>query len=229
MKYAINAILALAIIAMFMVSPVAAATSQGLEWGIHTGDRFDFTLRSSETGLNEQIYLNITSMPATAIPDPLTSWGSIPDPDVGAYWANGTSMGLYILVFLGLLSTGGKIAVPVGNFSLLTNLLAPELIGEDFINDASVWGVELVHELNSTHEGHIRVTYSKSDGFLAEYILTMVVSATDEVVQELSARRNNLGGGIGIDQLVQLAKDNALYIGAAVVVLVILGVVCKRR
>ena len=84
MKRALQLVLALSFVGMFLVSPVAAATSQGLEWGVAVGDSYEFTMSSSEDDLSEGIYLNITDTPTLAIPDPLSDWGDIPDDfDIG--------------------------------------------------------------------------------------------------------------------------------------------------
>ncbi|MHA1248312.1 MAG: hypothetical protein ACTSPE_13370 [Candidatus Thorarchaeota archaeon] len=216
---------------MFLVTPVAAATSQGLEWGVAYGDRFDFEMKSSDESVGEDIYLNITKMPTTAIPDPLDDWSNIPQPDIGFYWANGTSMGISVLIFIGLIAVGSKIVVPVGNFSLLTELVSVKLTGEDIIDEANIWGVSWSVDVNSTHEQRVVGTYSKVDGFLAEYKLETVLSTTDEVVDSLSVIRKNLpsAGGLDLSNITQLLKDNMLYVGAGIAVLVILAIVCKKK
>ena len=230
MKHAISVILALSVITMFLVTPVAAATSQGLEWGVAYGDRFDFEMKSSDEPVGEDIYLNITKMPTTAIPDPLDDWSDIPQPDVGFYWANGTSMGISVLIFIGLVAVGSKIVVPVGNFSLLTELVAVKLTGEDITDDANVWRISWDVDINSTHESRIVGAYSKVDGFLAEYKLETLLSATDEVVDSFSVIRKNLpsAGGIDLSNITQLLQDNIVYVGAGIAVLIILAVVCKK-
>ena len=158
MKRALQVILALAIVSIFMISPIAAATSQGLEWGFVNGDRFDFTLEVPDVGINEQMYMNITSMPALAIPDPLSDWFAIPDPSVGIWWANGTTC-TYSGIFFGLLAVGSKIAVPTGNYTLLWELVNVELTDETQEESANVWGIKWSEAINSTHEFGITATY----------------------------------------------------------------------
>ncbi len=229
MKRALHVILALAIVSMFMISPVAAATSQGLEWGIATGDSFDFTMAGDASGteddFSEGMYMNVTDMPALAIDDPLTSWATIPVPSLGMWWDNGTSIGIYIFVFLGLLIVGSRMVVPIGNYTHLTSLVTPVMTGEDVINTATVWGIEWTEETNSTHEMVVKAHFSKADGFLTEYSMNTVVSATDAVVESFSVTRD---GGAPLD-IVQLLQDNILYVAIGVGVLVVLAIVCKKK
>lgn len=230
MKRALNVILAVAIVTMFLVSPVAAATSQGLEWGVASGDRFDFTMSSTDEDVpSEDIYLNITDMPALAIPDPLDDWNAIPEPDIGFWWENGTSMGLSTLIFLGIYFVGAKFALPVGNFTLLQSLLAPELTGEDITSAGGLWTVEWSMDTTATEEAKITAAYSTSDGFLAEYKIETWSTLNDTLLESIEVTRATIPGG-GVDDILQLLEDNILYVGIGVAVIVIIGlVVCKRK
>ncbi|MHA1813419.1 MAG: hypothetical protein ACTSYX_08295, partial [Candidatus Thorarchaeota archaeon] len=144
---------------------------------------------------------------------------------------NGTSMGISVLIFIGLAVVGSKIVVPVGNFSLLTELVSVKLTGEDITGDANVWRISWSVDINSTHANRIVGAYSKVDGFLAEYKLETLLSATDEVVDSFSVIRKNLpsAGGIDLSNITQLLQDNIVYVGAGIAVLIILAVVCKKR
>lgn len=231
MKHAIYSLLAFSVIAMFVISPVAAATSQGLEWGFVLGDRFEFTLSDTEENLNEQIVLNITKMPVLAIPDPLEDWSDIPAPEIGFWWANDTSMGISTLIFIGLVAVGSKIALPIGNFTLLGDLVAVKLTGEQIIDQTNVWGIEWTQPINATHDYRLSATYAKADGFLADYKLELVISASNTVVESITVTRNNLPsvGGFDLGNITQLIQDNILYVGAGIAVLIILGIACKKR
>ena len=60
MKRTLSVILAFAFISMFCVSPVLAATSQGLEWGVADGHRVDYTMTSDAEEIpNEDITLKL--------------------------------------------------------------------------------------------------------------------------------------------------------------------------
>ena len=232
MKRALQIVLALGFVGMFLVSPVAAATSQGLEWGVALGDSFTFTMTNSEDGISEGIYLNITGTATLAIPDPLTDWGNIPsDTDIGFWWANGTSMGFYVLVFLGLMATGANIVVPTGNWTVLSSLISSALTDETLTDTSSLWGVVWADAINSTHEYRITAHYSKADGFLAEYKMETAVSATDAVVESFTVIRDDIpiGPGGGVGDIVQLLTDNILYIGIGVVVLLLVAILIKKK
>lgn len=231
MKRALQVILALAIVSMFLISPIAAATSQGLEWGFVIDDRFDFTLASPVDGLSEQMYMNITAMPVAAIPDPLTDWFDIPNPSVGMWWANGTSLNLaYILaVFFGLTPVGSKIAVPIGNYTHLWSLVNVELADETQEESANVWGIKWAFAANLTHENTVTATYAKADGFLAEYKWEIVQTSDDATVNMFSVTRNNIPSGLDTNYIIQLIQENMLLVGAGVVILVLLVVVCKKK
>ncbi len=228
MKRALQVILALSIVSIFMISPIAAATSQGLEWGFVIEDRFDFTLTSPSEGLSEQMYMNITSMPAAAISDPLSDWFDIPDPSVGIWWANGTTC-TYSLIFFGLLAVGSKIAVPTGNFTLLWELVNVELTDETQEESANVWGIKWSEAINSTHEFSITATYAKADGFLAEYKWETVLTSNGAVEEGFTVIRTNIPSGLDANYIIQLIQENILLVGAGVVILVLLVVVCKKK
>ncbi|TFG13841.1 hypothetical protein EU537_05115 [Candidatus Thorarchaeota archaeon] len=230
MKRALNMIFVLAIVSMFMVSPVAAATSQGLEWGVQFGDRFDFTMTSTDEDVpSEGLYVNITDMPALAIPDPLTDWNAIPQPDIDFWWQNGTSMGITALIFIGIFFVGGKFTLPIGNFTLLENLLAPELTGEDINTAGGLWTVEWSMDTTATEEAKITAAYSTSDGFLADYRIETWSTLNDTLLESIEVTRETIPGG-GLDDILQLLEDNILYVGIGVAAIVIIGlVVCKRK
>ncbi|MFO7836530.1 MAG: hypothetical protein R6V83_07745 [Candidatus Thorarchaeota archaeon] len=221
----------LTIITMFLVSPVAAATSQGLEWEVGNGDRFDFTMTATEEDVpSEDIYINITDTASDAIPDPLENWGDIPEHSHGFWWSNGTTMGMSTLIFLGVFFVGGKFSVPLGNFTLLESLIKPELSGEEIIDEGNLWGVEWSQEETTTEDFRITATYSKSDGFLAEYKLETVSTLNDTVLDSIEVIRKDLpAGGGGLDDIIQLVEDNILYVGIGIVVLVVLVMACTRR
>lgn len=230
MKRTLQAMLALLVVGMFMVSPVAAATSQGLEWGFVIADSFDYTLTGTEGNLSEDIYLNVTGMPALAIPDPISTWNSIPDPNIGFWWANGTSMGFYVLLFFGIVAVGGKIAVPIGNFTHLASLVAPVITGETIIDTSNTWGVEWSEDTTPTEEFVITVTYAKADGFLAEYSLETRSTLNSSLLDSLSVERDSIPSpGLPTGDILQLLQDNILYIAIGIGVLVVLAVVCKKR
>ncbi|MDF1540856.1 MAG: hypothetical protein P1Q69_18305, partial [Candidatus Thorarchaeota archaeon] len=213
MKRALQVMLAVLVVGMFMVTPVAAATSQGLEWGFVIADRFDYTLTNTEDDFSEDIYLNVTGMPALAIPDPIGAWSAIPEPSIGFWWANGTSMGLYVLLFIGIIAVGSKIAVPIGNFTHLQSLVQPVITGETIIDTSNTWGIEWSQDSTATEKFVITITYAKVDGFLAEYSMETKSTLNSSVLESLSVERDSIPSpGLPTGDILQLIQDNILYI-----------------
>ncbi|MHA1903134.1 MAG: hypothetical protein ACXADL_03435 [Candidatus Thorarchaeota archaeon] len=229
MKRTLQIIVVLGLVALFVATPVEAATSQGFEWGVALGSQFEYTLTGEEGGdiVNEAIYINVTDVPVLAIPDPLNTWSSIPDFDVGFWWANGTSMGLYTLIFIGLIAVGSKLVLPIGNWTHLQSLLASELTGETITPGANVWTVVWSEDTTATEEFRITASYAIADGFLAEYKLETWGSANNTLLDSFHVTRDVIPSG-GVD-IVQFLTDNILYVAIGIGIVVVLAIVCKKR
>ena len=169
-------------VAMFLISPVAAATSEGLEWGVALNDEFTYHftwIDEGDTTLDEGVNVTVDSTPG-AIPDPLTDYNDIPDVNIDLYYTNGTSLGFEALVLLGFITIGGYFTVPTGNYELLTGLAMASVWWTEnhtIINDATMWGIRL----SGVDDGNpmaIYVHYMKSDGFCARYVLEATNSST---------------------------------------------------
>ncbi|RDE11977.1 MAG: hypothetical protein C4K47_09100 [Candidatus Thorarchaeota archaeon] len=233
MKRALQLLIALAISAVFFVSPVAAATNQGLEWAVASGDAFNFHLTSTgvtNMSLNEALYMNITSaMPA--IPNSMTTWAEVPYPDVGWWWSsNGTTIGLYGLLFLGLLALGTPFVLPTGNFTLLGNLIKTYVMWNSttthYANSTLYWGLTY-SDTEDDETNTLQVSYLKSDGVLARYVIGSSNSTSHETVSVSFIRDNLPAEGFDIIGFIQ---QNMLLVGAGVLVIVIIGaVVCMKR
>ncbi|MHA2179506.1 MAG: hypothetical protein ACXAAK_14265 [Candidatus Thorarchaeota archaeon] len=230
MKRTLQIVLALSLASMFIVQPVAAATSQGLEWGFNATSEFAFTMTSIDFDLEENIFMNITTMPAASIPDPLTDWIGIPDPIIGFYWENGSSLGLWFWPFIAIFAVGSRYTVPIGNFTLIQSLIAPLLTGDSYIDTANTWGIEWTEDDTPTEEFHVIETFSKVDGFLADYTRESRSTINSSVYDSVEVHRINLpSGGFDLGGIVQLLQDNILYVAVGVGVLIILVIVCKKR
>ena len=227
-------ILTLAILGMFLISPVAAATSQGLGWAVDIGFQTEYTLTATHVNslgypdLNEGLYMNITGMPGAAIPDPLNNWTEIPSNFATQfYWDNDTSIGQWNSIFDGLTAVGDRFILPVGNWDLLETLLASELVGEDITSGVTEWQVVWSMDQTSTEDLRITATYSKTDGVLSDYGIEIVSTLNSSVLGHLLVERSTEPGG---SELVQFLLDNILYIGIGVGTIVIIGaLVCIRR
>lgn len=226
MKRTLKLLLALAFVGIFCVTPVMAATSQGLVWGIDDGDQFNFQMTltgaEQEEDVNEGIYMEV--LDTETIPNVLTTWDDMPEVDLDILWENGTSMGFAVLIFLGIAATGERLAVPTGNYTLLTELLLDKYSNLTMSENSAYWEMTATYEnelLNQT--GSVAVSYLKEDGFLARYSITLANET--HTLSDISVIRDGLPSDI-----IVLLQDNILIIGGGIAVIVILGaVVCKRR
>ncbi|NWF97207.1 MAG: hypothetical protein HXY34_13805 [Candidatus Thorarchaeota archaeon] len=226
--HALRILLVAALAGMVLMTPVAAATSQGLAWGVKLNDQFNFDMVVNDvTGdddVDEIIYLRVNTAP-DVIPNIITNWTEIPDVDLDFKWVNGTDMGFSVLIFLFLALVGMKFAVPIGNFTLMTQLITsiPDYSENiTIINDYYYWGMKFSGSFLS-NKLEVTGSYLKSDGFLAKYLVkTYNGTAIDK---EMNIIRQGLPSDIQV-----LIMNNILYIGIGVAVLVILGaVVCKKK
>ncbi|MEM4734734.1 MAG: hypothetical protein QXS20_03370 [Candidatus Thorarchaeota archaeon] len=214
------------VVAMFLMTPVMAATSQGLSWGIKSGDRFSFRLTAtgteSDEPIDEGMYFDVEAAPP-ALPNVMTSYNDIPSVSLGAYFDNGTSIGFLAFLFIGIGLVGGKLAVPVGNFTLLTKLLT-NLITENLtVKETYYFWTASSHGLLFYNAVQVETSYLKSDGFIAKY--RMIVTNETHTLIDVSAVRLNLPSDVQ-----DLIMSNLLYIAVGFVVLIIIGaVVCKKR
>lgn len=240
MKRTLQLLLAFSFVAMFLVSPVAAATSQGLEWAIAVDEQFTYHMifvDEGETTLDEGVNVTILTAPPT-IDDPLTNWTDIGHSDLNMTFTNGTSLGLYGLLLLGFYAIGSYFAVPVGNFSLLAELAMAESFWNEnvsLIDNALYWGITWT-AMDADAEETITGEYLKEDGFLSRYLLQST-NTTSSVTSSVSFVRDNLPelpttgsttNSTGFD-IVGFVSDNILYIGVGIAVILVLVICIKRR
>jgi len=228
MKRTLQTLLVMSFAAMFLISPVAAATSQGLEWGVALNDEFTYqfkVIEEGETILNEGVNVTVDANPPTIF-DPLTDWSLLSGVDISIVYTNGTLLGFETLYLLGILLAGGHFVVPIGNFTLLSELLMDSFFWTEnttLVNDGSRWGISTT----GTEDDMImtaHVNYLKADGFLARYTLE-ARNITSNIRSSVSFIRD----GLGFD-IIGFVQDNILMVGIGVGVVVILGaVVCLRR
>lgn len=220
MKRALHVLLVLSFVTMFIVSPVAAATSQGLEWGYTSGDQWNFDITSVTEGvtdMDEVIYFESTGGLST-IPNILDSWLLMPKPTFDITWANGTSLGWSALIFIFYFFVTDTWAVPIGNYTLLGELYEDHpLYNGTVYNSGSFWGMDLTDDsLGDTVTIH--VDYLKDDGFLAHWTVS-TSNGTLTMVRQ----------GLPSFDIVGFIQDNMLLVAGAGVVVILLAVVCLRR
>ena len=216
MKRALQLLLAISFATMFLISPVAAATSQGLEWNIDVGDQWNFDLTSVTDGVTEMdevLYFESTGG-LTTIPNILTDWVSLPEPSFDVEWANGTSLGWSALIFIFYMVAVDRWAVPIGNYTLLGELYEDNVFYNGTIYEtSSYWGMDVDY----LGQLDVHVDFLKDDGFLAHWTVTTENGTLSMVRQGLPS------------DIIGLITDNILYIGVGVGVLILLAVVCKKK
>jgi hypothetical protein len=184
-----------ALLAIAVVIPqTIALTNQGLFYRMEDGDRFYYTMDvidEGETAPTYVIYLEIDNS-SKPIPDPLTSLADLDYLDVSAYFENGTSMGLLILIFLFI----PQLEYPVGNWSLIDSLAQTDLqtillagTYDITISDSTdTWGYS--YKTNDTDsETTIWIDYSKFDGMMSLYRVEYFNTTTSQMISEWEIRR----------------------------------------
>jgi len=230
MKRTLVLLVAAATVLMFAVSPAAAATSQNLSWGVAENDQFNFTFDAANPdeglSLHEGMYMLVTDAPPT-IPNVVTDWTQVPTVDLDMKWTNGTSIGLYVLIFLGIIPFGAHFAVPIGNWTLMTEVVQTSGSWNDsttFTTNSAYWGMSLTYS-SSGLRYTVAVSYLKSDGFLAKYEMKATNITSSTVTFDFGVIREGLP-----NDLIVTLQDNILLIGIGVGVVVIVGaVVCMKR
>jgi hypothetical protein len=179
--------------------PVAAQTSQGLEWGFESDDVFHFMMHFEADSLtiDEEIYLEFNETLAE-IPDIISDWTDIPWVRIDAYYANGTSMGFEVIALLAAMN----IHLPIGNWDLLSSLALTTLNLENLTLDAEdpfFWGYSWQDDtweltdgnftLYSNYTLSVHVDYLNIDGFLSHYALESFNTTTREKTGEVTLNR----------------------------------------
>jgi hypothetical protein len=220
MKRALEVLLAISFASMILVSPVAAATSQGLEWGIAVDDQWNFDITSVTEGvtdMSEVIYFEVTGGVST-IPNILDDWNNIPKPTFDISWANGTTLGWSALIFIFYYFVTDSWVVPIGNYTLLGELYNDHVFYNGTVyNSGSFWGMDLTDDSLGS-DMTIHVDYLKDDGMLAHWTVS-TENGTLSMIRQ----------GLPSFDIVGLITDNILIIGVGLGVLILLAIVCKRR
>jgi hypothetical protein len=218
MRRALELLFAFAIIAFLLMTPVAAATDQGLQWGVQNGDRFDFNMHQSdgEDVINEALYMTVDSRPSIA--NGISTWSAVPGVDIDVFWANGSSMGFSALIFLGIFFVDGAFCFPVGNWTLLTELRGADPDAQ-ITDSIFFWGFNYRGTfIDPELQIRLGVDYLKSDGFLAHYTIETVNQTSEETIYTASITRQGL-----------FLQDNILLIGGGVVLVLVLAIVCMKK
>jgi hypothetical protein len=200
----IGSLLIILLLSMSMFpTSVIAATNQGFDWGFDTGDEFHFMFHVDGDGLmiDEEIYIEANA--TTPVPDSITNWTDIPLDALDAYYANGTEMGIEVI----LLIAAYNIELPIGNWTYLDYLAFYTLGLENFTSDdydLHFWGYSWEDDnwtlsgdgwtLFSKYSIAVHVDYLKEDGFISHYSVIATNRTTDVKTGEITLER------LGIEQ-----------------------------
>jgi len=210
-----------------MPSLAEGANSQGFEWAIEAGSRFDYiydlhgteTTTTAETttkahSIHERCYVVVNSLPA--IPDVVTTtaqvWFSSYD-DVSIYWANGSDAYPRYVEWA---------AVPIGNWPLFTSMAQSQIDDGDGYYTYELWDTLNTWILIQETEDEIsasswRWEISKSDGVMTRYQAKHNVTNMWDSILEITR----------VGPIPEMAVY--LAIGGVAVLLVVAVVVLKRR
>lgn len=193
-------VLSLFLVFLLCALPVLAQTNQGFEWGVNTGDEIHFMFHAVGDGMtiDEEIY--IVANATTTIPDFIIDWTEIPRDTIRAYYANGTQMGIEVLIFV----AAYNILLPIGNWALISTLAHDTLGVENYTEDSDdpfFWGYSWEDDNWTVTDGipvysnytlNVHVDYLKVDGFLSHYSVDSFNTTTKEKTGEATLVRMGL-------------------------------------
>ena len=208
-----------------MVPPVAAANGQGLAWAVTAGDRYDYSIstRSYFAGLydkasTERAYTIIDDVPElpTTVSN-LIEVGFVHGLNRSSYYENGTPlpMGLNFIWH----------ALPIGNWSLMTDMFAEQMFGRGddldhvtWIDTATLWGFNFT-EVGADLTVVYAETFVKSIGVQCKYLTYYIVDFSDGV--SITRTEITYLGAIGgeYDTLIVVGIGAAVAVGLVGVIL----------
>ena len=205
----------------------SAAHSQILAWGYDEGQAFYFNEQHISNGeeVTSTNYL-LKGSEYSTIKDPLTTEDRLPMAAFDVFWPNGS------LVTSFTQRVGINLAVPIGNWSLLSTVLEANLkelhsnenesYTYQLTDTTDAWGYSLVHTtyaFGSNSAVASQYTYSKNDGVLQDWVWEYTEAWSNTSFKYVLSRLLTLPE-------TQAILTTSLAIGILVIVLV---AVTKRR
>jgi len=196
MKRALTLLTVIFLLGMMHIVPVTAATNQGLEWGVEPDVTIDYELfvEAPDISFDGGIYIEYNA-PAPVIPDSITDWLDIPYFDVDVFYANGTGMGIMVLILL----AAYNLHVPIGNWTFLSELAENTINVTNFVlddEDPYFWGYSWESDDWELAMDGLRITvhvdFLKIDGCLSHYTLESTNISTDEKTGEAYLERMDI-------------------------------------
>jgi len=210
-----------------MPNLVEGANSQGFEWAIEEGSRFDYTYDLSVTRttttaetttrtstMYERCYVVVNSLPS--IPDVVTTtaqvWFSSYD-DVSIYWANGSDVYPRYIEWA---------AVPIGNWPLFTSMAQSQVEDPEY---------NTTYEITNAPNTWILVQEDVDE--ISQVSWRWEISKTDGVLTRFWKRANVTGMWDSILEITRVGPipEMAVYVavGGVAVLLVVAVIAMKRR
>ena len=210
MKRPYRILLSLVLMMFIFFVHVEAATSQGLDWGLEVGSQYnyDYIIKDENNETLKEAVIQFTVNTRPSIPDTLNTWDELPTIEAGVTWSNGTIVEEFVLAWF-MHAIDAEFALPIGNWTFLTELYEDTAHFDGTVSDTSdYWGLDgtiLVYG-----EATVHVDYLKTDGLMSHFVMNAYNGS-------LTAVRQGLTAGI-----FDIIMDNILYIGAFVVVIVVI-------
>ncbi len=206
-----------------LASPVRAQVTQGFYWQVQPKDYYFFIDAASCTcNLSGSFYVRVTS--ESPIMGTIASWSQIPTVGLQMFWINESLFDVGETIFDALNAIDGRMAVPVGNWALLGQLVEPILTGERLVEDALCWGIEWKQNKSTIVEQRVSVDYLKSDGFLARYQKEELEVTTGSRIGYVEVTRQDLQYELNLQRSLLLMVG----IGGGIVILTVIGCKIKR-
>lgn len=215
-------VVVLLLTSLVCVIPVTAQTDQGFEWGFEQDDAFHFMMHVNGTGfqLDEEIYLDLNDT-LPSIPDSMDDWSQIPNVTIDAFYANGTRLGIEVLMFVAMYNAH----LPIGNWDLLSTLAETTHDVENFTldpDDSCFWGYSWEDDnwvlsgdgwtIWSNYTLYVHVDYLKTDGFLTHYSVDAYNTTTMADAGEITLERLDLEKYIETTNPSLNHPDNIMFI-----------------
>ena len=203
-------------------SEVSATHSQGLHWGYEEGQGFTFIERrlfeGDESIIEIENYFLLVGPEHPSIEDPLTNERLPPFSRFDVYWANDSSLDEENW------QVGLRLAVPIGNWSLLSKVTEARFNREEISENGTYSG--LIFETNdewgynttriSDIPSSTCFTYSKHDGVLLE-LLWVYSRPWNNVTSEYTLTR------LPMEPRLQAILTSGLALGIVIVVIAIVA------
>ncbi|TFG31703.1 hypothetical protein EU528_05435 [Candidatus Thorarchaeota archaeon] len=169
-------------------------SKHNMQWGCSDGEQFDFHLTMTGTDfgfhdLDEDFYLEISEDGLPIIPYTMTEWDHIPYIGGDLYWANDT------ITFDPFLSYSWRVAVPIGNWSLLDDFIDDKPLPANLTLDDSnpwFWGYSWSDITSGDILVEVHTDYFKLDGILARHSVTFTNTTSSVIVGTISIERDGI-------------------------------------